>query len=1764
VARHRVAVALALAFLNAAPAMPDDRQLLHASTNTNVLVILDSSSSMMHDFTDNFDLPAYMDDFVYPEGTVAATNGSKFGVAKSVLRQVITETKGVNWAFASYRNPNPTFGAASVDPATGQANGGARLKNETLENGGLEWLYVANCRLADTAKNCEHDFLPIDDLNHFPCKLPPIIRKFDCYADIQPGRFLQLGHKVTHEYNREDTGELADTLYPYTSSSTRNLPPAGVPNPANEPLPGYFRGAFGPNPSRHGVRSPADPLLPHLDTYADSGLVVYRNPSKPGLELRLKVVSGNYGDENLIVAVEEFKAPPVTQTPTPTATPITPTDTPTNTPTLTNTPSQTPTTRTPTPTTRTPTPSNTPMPTITPTFTNTPTSTNTPTVTPSNTPTPTPTFTITPTLVPTLPAGRFPAGSLLPEIARWLSPAVRGLLALAPPPPPPPFPAPGTPCRGIPSGLLTDTLNCGRCVDLYHEDYRPLLDFWAAKTPYNAGNLVAPTSYNGFAYRAQNPGTSANLPTDVPPGLGEPHWPAKLSATVSDNSPGCNTPGHPQCIVWKAEPEPLCGFIDDGHGNPDLVTPETRNPLPLLDRGFDDPQADPDPTFIWSGKAIYISYKRADLWNFPNPAPPKDPLFPYQTYADDTKNGNPPWGSQSPNDMDADGLSDPASPTLTDRHNRGAYAAFYNFDRYEFAQQSPNDAVAEPSHPLPAPAPCNVYAAGHLCGGLALFDGHPHDVANNPYVPYPTGPPPPAPEYWPLVPFPRDWSPFSGSNPGSDANSVTAIKRLLRFASSIVSFDSGAVHMSEYQLAEDAGNVVVMAAGTPIAGSLRDAYNYFKNSVQAPSVQDPFAACRLYKVVLITDGLDNSGADSCSGGSGDGPAGDLKTIGVPVTVVALVPGPSLPANLKCIADKSGGQGLLATDRASLLAALQNVVQLKRSVNFFAAPALPAFVSSSGDTAIIGGVIPSHDNLPPAGDGLATSWAIWNGSLKAYKLDSKGNIPTITATPVGFPDESAPDNTDETVRRPVWDAARVLGYTDPATTLLGQKNSALAGSDAPAISVWPGRKMVWGDGTGPTVPLTRKDFMPNSGNCTGTNPNDCFADLMLAMGFTDPTDATQQKNAVQTVQFLRGGKTTTGSRDEILNDLGTYGAVSPKTRYSYVYQDDLPPGNVLAAPYLLPQYSHKLGDIFHSEAAVLLPPKFFQFLSGNVTPRTGACGTLTDCSYGTFAAFHSKRRKVVFVGTNDGFLHAFDAGVWGRDTVALHNLLDTFDFGTGREIFAYAPKALMNPKFPNLLNFSPQPQYFVDGSPVLADVFIGPTDTSGKPVPADRTWKTVLVSGLRQGGHHYFALDVTQPDLLNADGTKKAPVDGSPDCLDDGVAGCAAPYPTVLWETTDACTIPTECVTNMGETWSRPVVGRIKVSNGTGSEDRYVAIFGGGFDASFVPGQEVSTTNKNTTTQGRAIYIVNVETGQRIYKATEGLAAGGSDPVLFAPMPAAPAVADVNDDGYLDVAYIGDLNGRMWRLDLTTGVCGDCDTTSEALTFPQPPFLLYDSLRSATGPPQKVQPIFLDAGIIFISGGVSPTLGVAFGTGYRAELLENEQSINRNRFHFVIDPGTNVRTFHDTDLVNITPVTGTGPAPTRACTADSSMTNCGYFLDFATANEKAVSTVFSTLGVLSLVTFSPNSPTSTDCETGTSFRYRFLFGTGQGGYNVNPLGVPGALTDYQQVLGSGLAIAAQSQAPSGDMIDVVLFQGGGLGQENTPATLKTINQSWKEQ
>src|SRR5262249_45541498 len=71
---------------------------------------------------------------------------------------------------------------------------------------------------------------------------------------------------------------IADTRPPYTAGAV------------TFPIPGYWRGAFGPNP-RNG---------------ATSGVGVYLSQNKPRYELPLPGSSGKYRENHLLVRGEEF------------------------------------------------------------------------------------------------------------------------------------------------------------------------------------------------------------------------------------------------------------------------------------------------------------------------------------------------------------------------------------------------------------------------------------------------------------------------------------------------------------------------------------------------------------------------------------------------------------------------------------------------------------------------------------------------------------------------------------------------------------------------------------------------------------------------------------------------------------------------------------------------------------------------------------------------------------------------------------------------------------------------------------------------------------------------------------------------------------------------------------------------------------------------------------------------------------------------------------------------------------------------------------------------------------------------------------------------------------------------------------------------------------------------------------------------------------------------------------------------------------------
>ncbi len=139
----------------------------------------------------------------------------------------------------------------------------------------------------------------------------------------------------------------------------------------------------------------------------------------------------------------------------------------------------------------------------------------------------------------------------------------------------------------------------------------------------------------------------------------------------------------------------------------------------------------------------------------------------------------------------------------------------------------------------------------------------------------------------------------------------------------------------------------------------------------------------------------------------------------------------------------------------------------------------------------------------------------------------------------------------------------------------------------------------------------------------------------------------------------------------------------------------------------------LGDLVDSTPVYVGAPK-----ANFADPKYGP-----DTSVGSFKTTQATRAGTIYIGANDGMLHAINAT-------------------TGVERWAYVPTMVLNnmwkladSNYGNGVDHS----YFVDGDIVVNDVC-----TANCTSTANAVWKTILVAGLNGGGKGYFALDITSP------------------------------------------------------------------------------------------------------------------------------------------------------------------------------------------------------------------------------------------------------------------------------------------------------------------------------------------------------------------------------------------------------------------------------------
>ena len=219
-------------------------------------------------------------------------------------------------------------------------------------------------------------------------------------------------------------------------------------------------------------------------------------------------------------------------------------------------------------------------------------------------------------------------------------------------------------------------------------------------------------------------------------------------------------------------------------------------------------------------------------------------------------------------------------------------------------------------------------------------------------------------------------------------------------------------------------------------------------------------------------------------------------------------------------------------------------------------------------------------------------------------------------------------------------------------------------------------------------------------------------------------------------------------------------------------------------------------------------------------------------------------KTVFVGANDGMLHAIDAD-------------------TGKERFAYIPSMLMS-KLGQLSNAAYTHKYYVDGRLAISN-FRGGN-------------QTILAGTLGGGGKGLFALDVS-----------KAAASDEPDAAQK-----------ILWEITNTGikskdtnvhSPSSTAYANLGYTYGAPTLLTLP----------------SGVNALVVPNGYNNSGNGNAS-----LFLINAATGALIKEIVTDTTLGS---VASPNGLSTPTFVDSNNDGTMDTAYAGDIDGNLWKFSL---------------------------------------------------------------------------------------------------------------------------------------------------------------------------------------------------------------------------------------------------------
>ncbi|BBO87418.1 pilus assembly protein [Desulfosarcina ovata] len=316
------------------------------------------------------------------------------------------------------------------------------------------------------------------------------------------------------------------------------------------------------------------------------------------------------------------------------------------------------------------------------------------------------------------------------------------------------------------------------------------------------------------------------------------------------------------------------------------------------------------------------------------------------------------------------------------------------------------------------------------------------------------------------------------------------------------------------------------------------------------------------------------------------------------------------------------------------------------------------------------------------------------------------------------------------------------------------------------------------------------------------------------------------------------------------------------------------------------YVWKLGDIVHSTpVSVAKPPDNYHTI-------------YSDSSYQDYYDNFKGRETAIYVGANDGMLHAFTSGIYDSSAKTYSEVDGT---ALGSELWAYIPNALL-PHLKFLADPDYTHVYYVDMKPKVFDAKILDDNTHYSDGDLDDNWGTFLIVGLNLGGKQIWTNEFDTDD------------DGVDDiryfnptyiCMD-----ITEPRsPVLMWE---------RSYDGLNLSQSSPAI--VKVG------DSWFAVFGSG-----------PTTYDGTSTETGKLFVVDLATGEPITSGTDDWLFELGEDYAFVN---SPVSLDKNLNYSVDAIYFGEtycasatcedpktFTGKLYKVAVPCNPC-DWNTTTE--------------------------------------------------------------------------------------------------------------------------------------------------------------------------------------------------------------------------------------------